>query len=265
MPALRELQAAFCAAMIAGDELPLAGLLVENGKPATERLAIYRNNIFHNLLAALRDVYPVVERLVGEEFFTAAGERYIATHPSAHGDIHCFGAFFGAFLDAFPPARTLPYLGDTARLEWLVHEAFHAAEHAPLSLADLAAIPADRHGELAFILHPSCRLLTSPFPLQRIWEVNQPDWPAEPAVDLAAGGVRLLVHRRDFVIRIEAPSGGEYAFLAALASGDALASAYEQAIEIEPDFDPGASLQRQLANKVLVGLRATLPAMSAKR
>jgi len=256
MPALRELQAAFCAAMIAGDEWPLAGLLAENGKSATERLAVYRNNIFHNLLAALCDVYPVVERLVGEEFFIAAGERYIATHPSTSGDIHCFGAFFGAFLDAFPPAQMLPYLGDTARLEWLVHEAFHAADHAPLSLAELAAVPADRYGELVFTLHPSCRLLTSPFPLQRIWQVNQPDWPAEPAVDLAEGGVRLLVHRRDFAIRITAPSGGEYAFLAALASGEALASALERAIAIEPDFDPGASLQHQIANAVLVGLRA---------
>ena len=36
------------------------------------------------------------------------------------------------FLESFEPARGLPYLGDVARLEWLRHAAYHAADQAPL-------------------------------------------------------------------------------------------------------------------------------------
>src|SRR5512134_2655165 len=132
------------------------------------RLAIYRNNVVHNYCEALRAVFPVVERLVGEEFFGHAARRYALACPSRSGDIQAFGESFPEFLAALPGAAGLPYLRDTARLEWLVHEAFHAAEHPGVDLELLAGVPAERYPELRFALHPSCRLLASPYPVHRI-------------------------------------------------------------------------------------------------
>lgn len=247
MLALHELQTAFVAAMVYAEDADVADHVRADGIPVAARLAIYRNNIFHNLREALRDVYPVVERLVGSDFFNTAGDCYIRAHASPSGDIHDFGAFFGDFLSDFEPARTLPYLADTARLEWLLHQAFHAAGQAPPSLATLAAVPPDRYGSLRFVLHQSCRLFASRYPVLRIWQANQPDAPADATVDLAEGGVRLLVHRNEFTLCVEPLTAGEYALLHAFAGGAVVSRALMEASVCEPEFDLAAFLQRLLA------------------
>jgi hypothetical protein len=44
-------------------------------------------------------------------------------------------------------------------------------------------------------LPPYMRLLQSPYPVHRIWQVNQPEWQGDDAVSLNEGGVNLLIHR----------------------------------------------------------------------
>ena len=90
-----------------------------------QRLDIYRHNLFDSLSAALAAVYPTVAQLVGEGFFRFAAHAYIAAHPSRSGNLHDFGAQLPEFLAQFEPARGLPYLPDSARLDWAWHQVFH--------------------------------------------------------------------------------------------------------------------------------------------
>ena len=76
MLSLREAQTQFAAAVLDGSD-PV--------------YAVYRNNVRTCLGRALADAYPVVERLVGEEFFRHTAYRYIAQHPSRSGDLNAFG------------------------------------------------------------------------------------------------------------------------------------------------------------------------------
>lgn len=157
------------------------------------RFEVYRASYEANLGHALRDTYPVVNRLVGEDFFGQVARAYLRAHPSRSGDLHEYGAEFASFLAAQDWGGDLPYLPDVARLEWLAHQAFHAANAEPLTLAALAELPPESYGGLCLL--PSVRLMHSEFPVHRIWQVNQESWAGDAAVSLDAGGVRLAVSR----------------------------------------------------------------------
>ena len=196
MPSLLELQQAFAASLATADNAPvppsLLPCLVADHVAADERLAVYRNNARHNAREALRAVYPVVEQLVGARFFDHAADRYAAAHPSTSGDIHAFGGQFAAFLAAFEPAAGLAYLPDVARLEWAMHEVFHAAAAPPFPLERLAGVAESGHAALRFVFNPACRLVASAWPVHRLWALHQPGAVWDEAFDIHAGGVDLL-------------------------------------------------------------------------
>ena len=255
MPSLREFQTAFRDGIFGAADGQVTAFIRATGAAPEDRLAIYRNNIFHNYQEALRAVYPVVERLVGAEFFRCAAHEYILRNPSSSNDVHGYGGQLGAFLAGFAPARDLIYLADVARLEWLWHECFHGAEHGPLAIERLADAPENSYEALQFDLHPACRLLASPYPVHRIWEVNQSEYEGEPAVDLAAGGVRLLLRRDARSIVLETLSEGDDAMLRALREGSAVGEAARRAVAADSSFDLGQFLRRYVANCVLVDFR----------
>ena len=94
------------------------------------RFAIHRNTVFVGLIETLRSTFPVIGRLVGEDFFRAAARAFAADHPPKSPVLAEYGEGFAGFLEEFEPARELPYLADVARLEWLRNLAFHAPDRA---------------------------------------------------------------------------------------------------------------------------------------
>ena len=253
MARLRELQAEFARTVLDGVQTEFDRYILASGLSGERRLQVYRNNVFLSLTEALKAVYPVTERLVGEDFFRYAASRYLPQHPSTSGNLHDFGGRFPDFLATFEPAAELAYLPDVARLEWAYHSVFHAADHLLLDLAALAAIPAERHGELKFTLHPATRLLASPFPVLCIWQVNQEDFAGDPTVDLAAGGVGLLIIRRENLeIELQALPPGEFALLQALAEQQDFATACERALAAQADLDLPALFSRHVRQGALV-------------
>lgn len=256
MYGLRELQEAFGRAVLdPASAAALARVVLGGEIGVARRLQVYRNNVFASLRGALEAVYPVVARLVGDDFFRFAAHDYARAVPSASGDIHDFGAEFPEFLGGLPQAQGLPYLSDVARLEWAYHRVFHAADHAPLDPRGLTAVPPERWGDLRLRLHPASRLLASPYPVLRIWEVNQPGFPGEPSVDLGAGASWVLVVRPSETVEVRSLRPGEFALLAALAGDETLLAAVERALDVEPGLDPVGSLTRHVARGVLVEAR----------
>jgi hypothetical protein len=248
---LRERQQQFAAAVFEADGTIHAHLRADRFTPA-QHLQIYRNNVVASLTAALAAVYPVVQRLVGEGFFRYAAHEYLRAHRPPSGNLHDFGGALAGFLAQFAPAAGLPYLADVARLEWAYHEAFHAAETARLDLAALANVaPADCE-RLHFTLHPSARLIQSPFPILRIWEVNQEGYAGDPTVSLDAGVARVLVIRHHLTVQLELLAPGEFALLDALARDASLSEAAAAALAANPDTDLTTLLQRHVAAYTLV-------------
>ncbi len=251
MHSLRERQMEFARAVCEADTT-LENRVRANGLSGARRLQVYRNSVFAGLTEALRAIYPVIDRLVGGEFFEHTARHFITHHPSTTGNLHEFGGEFPEFLATFPGASDLNYLPDVARLEWAYHQVFHADDHAPLDLAALATVKPADYGRLHWRLHPACRLLESDFPMLRIWQVNRDETECMETVDLSAGATRLLIIRRGIEVDLEILGPGEHALLRTLADGRTFADACEQALASEPRFDVTTCMQWHVTQSTLV-------------
>ncbi len=229
--------------------VPEGVALVDDHIPAGARFAVYRNNVLGSLTEVLAAAFPVVHRLVGDGFFRFAARAYVAGHPPAVPQLLSYGGGFPDFLAAFPPAGPVPYLADVARLEWARTEALFAADAPPLTAGDLHGLAPEAIPALVLTLHPSARLVISPWPVQAIWDANQPEHEEVPSVDLAAGGEAVLVLRPALAVEAHRLSPGDAALVGALAAGTALGEAAMIALDAEPGFD----LQGALAGHLLRG------------
>ena len=121
MLSLLELQRAFARAIVDGDD-SIAAMVVSDRFSGAERINVYRNNFHESLVGALRDVYPVVARLVGDDFFYHAARCYLREYPLHQGSLIDFGGAFGNFLRGFEPAAGLGFrLGEAcwrAPIRW---------------------------------------------------------------------------------------------------------------------------------------------------
>ncbi len=156
--------------------LPIAvapELFVGGARQVKQRLGIYRGNVRASTAKAMAAAYPVVEKIVGGEFFSGLASEYQSRFPSVNGDLNEYGDAFAAFLADFPPVTEIPYLADVARLEWQVHRAHYAADPAPFDPVRLASVPLEHQLQLRSRLHPACHVLRSAYPIARIWEVHQ--------------------------------------------------------------------------------------------
>lgn len=231
----RDFQAAFARALAApNDPLP-EDLFVSAPVPADIGFGVYRQNIHAKLIAALNDLYPVVARLVGGKFFRHAAIAYIRRHPARTPVLLKYGDGFPEFLAGFPDAASLPYLADVARLELARHQAYHAPDAMPLTVEEFKTIPPERLPELRLTLHPSRRLICSPYPIDAIWEANRPDKTLVEPVMLPDRGARLLIYRPRERVIVAALTDAEFRFLTALDDGatvtDAMAAA-DHALEL---------------------------------
>lgn len=218
----------------AGSDVPqaLCGLLASEAGHAEKRFLIYKNNFYSRLVDALRDTFPAVVRLVGDEFFRYAAVEYIARTPPRIATLLTYGDAFGEFLAAFPPAASIPYLADVARLEYLYLDAYHAPDAAPND-RDAVLRSADDIGP---VLHPSARFLTSPFQISRIWELNRNDASFDDVV-LPELREYLLAIRPGREVEVRRLRPGAYAALLAFAYGNSIAEARRKAELAEPGFD----------------------------
>lgn len=248
MDMLPELQKSFTDWVLrGGNQDQISAFIKANGLTAEQRLSVYRNNTQLGLTEALRDGYPVVNKLVGAEFFNHLARSYIRQHPPKAGCLMFFGGQFADFIADFKAAQGLPYLPDVAKLEWLWHEAFHEADAAALDIAMFSRVDPDAYGKLGFALHPSARFLASNFPVLRIWQANQEDYEGDGHISLDEGGCQPLIYRPELGVEIVALNEGEYLLLTLLAKEVTLTQALEQVTIKNPSFDILPVLQRWIA------------------
>jgi hypothetical protein len=256
VPSLRELQSGVMHALLEGDARRAAPWIAARGIAPKARLEIYANNARTHFIDSLRLSFPAIRRLVGEDYFLEVARGFHARHPSRSGDLQPAGEGFAGHLAELHGDDEFRYLGEVARLEWLVQESLLSADHAALDLAKLGAVAAGDYDDLRFCLHPSARLLTSQFPCVRIWEANVGSDAEPEIIDLDAGPDRVLLVRSGGQLQCHRLSHGELAFLDSMQAGTRFAAAVEagarrSAGEAE-QFDAAAALQRFVLARVIV-------------
>ena len=231
------------------------GLSTWNGSDPAVRFAVYRNNVVASLINALADTYPVIQDLVGEAFFRAMAHVFVCAEPPCSPVLAGYGANFALFLEGFPPAATLPYLADVARLEWARVEVFHAADAEVLPpttiaglLADPSALPERRIG-----LHPATELLCSRYAIASLWAAHQ------GLLDIASVDPyqteSVLIIRPELEVRVIPVAEGTAVFIGQLLHGATLGSSVAQAQAAHADFDLVATLNLLIQQHAISTIR----------
>jgi uncharacterized protein (UPF0276 family) len=225
------------------------------GDPAVaeQRFALYRGNLSANWNKSLTSAYPVLQALVGEEFFGALSRAYGKEHPSEAGDLSHFGEEFAEFLTAFPHVALYPYFPDMARLEWALHRAHYAPNIKAIEAEELARLWPDRIDDACLYFHPACQLIASEWAVVSLWQAHQPDttiaFPSE--MEQSSAGLVVRTHWKTGVMPLTA---GACAALDALQQGKTLGEAIDEVLEIDVGFDLGSHLKQWLEAGIFVAV-----------
>lgn len=253
MPAYPDLIRAFDIGL-KGEALPF-GVTARDPAEAERRFAVYRNNVAVSLSVALASRFPVVQRLVGHDFFAAMARIYAETNRPKTPVLLEWGGSFPAFLASFAPLADYPYMADVARVEYARGLAFHAADAAPVNSAHLAGADPSR---LILRLHPSVQVLHLNWPAVSIWQQNQPG--AVPrSLSLEGPEIALVLREPSFNVPVSTLTTSETVMIDQIQQGATLTVAAEMALWADPGFDPQPLILRLMQSGAFIDQEEDLP------
>lgn len=255
MSELARIQQRFADGLLGSDPDP--GIFRGDAERAARCFAIYRGNAVANRERALANAYPVLKRLVGDDFFRALARELWHRSPAAAGDLNGFGEGLDAFLRGFAPVAPYPYMPAMAALEWALHQAHYAPDSQALDGGELARLDPAALGDVRLALRPGCRVLGFGWDVPALWLAHrQADvtWPAD--LERPAWCLACRPHWRAAPLPLAA---GEHAVLGALGQGRPLGEALEQGALADPDLDPGTALPRWVRSRIFLPLTQAGP------
>jgi hypothetical protein len=177
-------------------------------------MGIYQNSTMGNIINALALTYPVVEKLVGEEFFRAMCRRFITLYWPKTANMDDYGAEFPLFLAEFEHVKHLTYLSDIGYLEWFFQQSSLADDSDIPDWSVLTNVQADETLKLKFKLSPWVRLIKSVYPIDKIWTMNQVNVAQENTLNCnEQNDTFLVLFRKELKTDILLISAGEFAIL----------------------------------------------------
>jgi Putative DNA-binding domain len=221
----------------------------------TARLAMYRNNLQEGFIKALALEFPVIRRLVGEDYFRQLAGQFLGAYPSRSGDLHAIGSPFPRHLRSRFAGTEYAYLPDVAQLEWAYEEAAIAAEAPAFDVRSLVHVAPESYGGLRFNLHPACYLVSSIYPILRIWQVNQIEVENLEIVDLSTGPDHIATRRVGHGVELVRVPRAEYILLECFARGATLSEALTALQRVAPGADLGGALRQLLALGMITSLQ----------
>jgi len=225
-------QTAFRTAILDANQPVPGGLVDQDGTPAGKRFDVYRNNVAVSLTEAMQAAFPVIYKLVGDEFFHAMAGIYLRLHPPTSPMMMYYGQSFPTFLERFEPAQHLRYLPDMAGLELAIRTSYHEADAAPCDPATLQNMPPDQLMAAKITLAPAVQLIRSNWPVHAIWAFNMVNGPQPQMV-----AQDVLITRPEFDPVLTPLSEGGADFIDALQKGDGFGAALGLATAKAANFD----------------------------
>ncbi|WP_424942778.1 putative DNA-binding domain-containing protein [Aliiroseovarius crassostreae] len=223
------------------------GLVNPDGTQANKRFNVYRNNVAHSLATALAEGFPVLVKLLGEEFFRQMALVYLRIHPPASQLMMHYGAAMPQFLVGFPGTVHLKYLPDVAKLELALRRAYHAGDGDAIDPADLTVLDQADLMDARLTLAPAVEVLRSDFPALSIWDYNMQGGPSP-----VMAPEDILISRKGFdPIAQRLPQGGA-TFVNTLLKGSSFGTALGLATSEMADFDLTTTLGALFAGHAII-------------
>ena len=221
-----------------------AAIFDDSGIAVSERLKVYRNNVVGGLSDYIVSTFPLLEKLVGEEFLKMMARAFIIQSPPVNGCLQEYGGGFGDFINTYAAAQSLPYLADMARFEFAMNEAYYARDDNTLSASALAAIPPDGLADTVLPLRTSVRFVVSDYPLEDIRDVCLD--PELDAPDFGQAASRLMISRPALEVQIVSLAEDELYMLRLLQEGQTLGESLARTLGDYPDFDVQFFLKKHI-------------------
>lgn len=247
---LPELQQRFVNAALFDSCDALLSEVVGDTITATERLAAYKNNVYVGLFETLKNAYPTILTLVGEDFFRGIVHHYVKQQPPTMACLDAYGAGLADFLKEYEPAKSLAYLPDMARFDWAMHESSNAENDKPLPAKKLQSA-GNAVADMPIPLRAHVRLLKTAFPCGIIWRLCQLPDNATP-IKLSAALRHYVIYRADdYTVWFEEITAPVYAALECLVANGTFNGAVEAADAHDNHFDFEAFLVFLLSRESL--------------
>lgn len=247
------LQTVVARAILSDSAVDLAPLMRRGSFDPLLRFNVYRNNMMASLTATLIAVFPVTLQLLGEPYFRYVAGAFIRSSPPTEPRLVRYGGAFPRFLAAFEGTRAMPFVAETARLEWRIAQAFDAPALPACSLAEFC----DGRGEDIPNLwpQPSLRLLVTRWPALEIWSAHQANG------DLAALGrigrrtERIALWRARDDIRFLRLDAVQFRFLHSLRAHRGMEAAVSRTLVRAPHLDLASALCGVFDAGLVAGIR----------
>lgn len=191
MPALRDIQAAFLNDIYTGGKSSAVYL---NKSCSAERLDIFYNNTFLGLTDVLAAIYPVLQKIVGEKFFSTTAHFYIEAYSQNTGNRYTYGRELALFLNSYEPADAWPYLSDIAAIEWAYFQSSIAENESAIDFNKLTDL-IQAHSKLILSLHPGVHYIKLNYNSLEIWQEHQKEKDKIKSIKLQKTPQTVLVWR----------------------------------------------------------------------
>ena len=132
-------------------------------------LSVYHNGYSSRLLQALKENYPVLASILGDDDFTALATKFLHDSPSRTPSIRWFGSVLADFLLKQPQALPHPALYDLVRMEWAISTSFDAPNAEPFAVAKVLTVNPNEWPTLRFRTHPTLHLLEMNWKVEPLW------------------------------------------------------------------------------------------------
>jgi hypothetical protein len=203
---------------------------------AQQSINIYGSSIKAAFLDVLTTTFPVCKKIVGDEFFKNMAKCYIDQQASFSTNIDHYGKFFPEFIRNFSPTQSLPYLGDTAELEWLLQCVAEGEDYISDTLASLQDIPVEKQPNIIFNTANNSILFSSAYPIHKIWEFNQDTYTGPEQLHLDDQPCFLIIWRPQDLPLFEVITESQWQLLTILKNKVAVADLCAHFSSI-PNFD----------------------------
>ena len=214
------------------------GLANPDGAAASKRFDVYRNNVVGSLVRAIETAFPVLQKLLGDEFFEAMAGIHARECLPRSPLLMYYGEDMPAFLERFEPVAHRQFLPDVARLELAMRRSYHAADVEPMAPEAIAALSPDQLMGARVVLAPAVELVRSRWPIFGIWRANTEAEAPEPE----ARGEDVLITRCQFDPEPALLPPGGAVFVEALKAGRRISEAVDEGLTAAQDFDLAAAL-----------------------
>jgi len=233
-------------------------------------MGIYQTSALANITHSLKLTYPVIEKLVGNDFFRATCKRFIATCWPESGNMDDYGAELADFLSEFEHAKHLTYLKDVARLEWAFHLSSLADDADVTDWSTLSQV--NDILQIQFVVTPSLNLISSTYPIDKIWQLNQDavkgdvEGDSENNGDVSLDSINatedehctfLALYRREYKTVILPITLGEFVLLSGFYQRHTFEKAIVDASEKQADISIDETLKKFIELGIISGFVET--------